>query len=357
MEGLGPARILNLLEKFRTPENLLNASYQSLLDVTGFNRVLANRILSSFQNAQKLIPDLLIEYEQLGILNAKILTFDSSDYPEQLKNIYSPPLVLYVLGNLVEEDRNAISVVGTRMHSPYGKIQAELFAGELASQGITIVSGMARGIDSIAHRAALKTSGRTIAVIGSGLDVIYPAENNDLYREIRENGAIISEFELSTKPDAKNFPKRNRIISGLSLGTLIIETRLKGGAMQTAALSFDQNREVYALPGELGKQQSEGTNFLIKHSQAKLVTKPKDIIDDLQIIMTPTPGKNIPAKPQVELNLFEEKIITLLKENQKQIDEIADLTKMTTADCLVHLLTLEFKGVVSQLPGKIFYLN
>jgi DNA processing protein len=212
---------------------------------------------------------------------------------------------------------------------------------------------MARGIDSISHRASLINNGRTIAVIGSGLDRIYPPENKKLFDEIAEKGLIISEYEPGTGPDAVNFPKRNRIISGLSLGCILIETGITGGGMQTAALALDQNREVFAVPGCIGIKQSEGTNLLIKKGEARLITNAEDVLLDLALKLKPVIGKNIPRVHQ-DLNLFEQKIIDSLKNEPLQIDKISLITGISTSDCLVNLLSLEFKGAVKQLPGKVF---
>jgi len=221
------------------------------------------------------------------------------------------------------------------------------------ANSITVTSGMARGIDTIAHKGALSKNGRTVAILGSGLDVIYPDENKPLFEMICENGAVISEYPLGTKPDAQNFPKRNRIISGLSIGTVIIESRLTGGAIQTAALALEQNREVFAVPGNLGVVQSEGTNSLIQKGEAKLITNAEDIFVELNLKIQPEIGKNIP-KPKIELNFFEQNLLELLNDQPKHIDKISIEAKMSAADCLVHLLSLEFRDLVRQLPGKNF---
>ena len=210
-------------------------------------------------------------------------------------------------------------------------------------------------VDSVAHSSALKNNGRTIAVIGSGLDVIYPAENKKLFNEIKEKGVIISEFNLGTIPNAENFPKRNRIISGLTLGTLVVETAITGGAMQTARLSLDQNREVFAIPGNLGVKQSEGTNMLIQRGEAELIKNAEDILQELELKLKPVLGKNIP-KQQKDLTIFEEKIYNCLLNEALHIDKLAEKTDLSTSDCLVNLLSLEFKGMVKQLPGKMFML-
>jgi len=263
--------------------------------------------------------------------------------------------LLYTRGKFVDSDDYSIAVVGTRQPTNYGKIQAEKIVTDLVAQNITIVSGLARGIDSVAHTSALKNNGRTIAVIGSGLDVIYPAENKKLFNEIKEKGVIISEFNLGTIPNAENFPKRNRIISGLTLGTLVIETAITGGAMQTARLALDQNREVFATPGNLGVKQSEGTNILIQRGEAELVINAEDILTELELKLKPIIGKNIP-KPHKDLSIFEANIYNCLFNEPLQIDKIAEITNLSTSDCLVNLLSLEFKGMVKQLPGKMFML-
>lgn len=353
IEGIGPQKIFSLLSKFQNFDKIIHADFNSLMHVDGISKILATKIHSSFYNFEKVKNDTEKELEQLTKINANIITFWDEEYPDLLKKIYYPPVIIYTLGNFAQDDKYSVAIVGTRMPSPYGKIEAEKFSSELAGKNITVVSGLARGIDSIAHESALKVNGRTIAVIGSGLDVIYPPENKKLFDQIKENGVIISEFALDTKPDAQNFPRRNRIISGISLGTLIVETRLDGGAMQTAAYALDQNREVFAVPGNVNVKQSEGPNALIQRGEAKLVTCAEDILLELELKLKPEIGKNIP-KPSVELNLFEEKLINILDTEPKQIDEIASFSSMTTSDCLVNLLTLEFKGLVKQLPGKMF---
>ena len=355
VEGIGPTRIRNLLSKFHSLEKILNGEYDSLLNVDGISENLAKRIIQCHRQVElnKLEVEKILS--ELNKLNASIITIWDKDYPPLLKKIYDPPLILYIKGNLTESDNFSIAIVGTRQPSNYGKIQAEKLAAELTAQNITIASGMARGIDSIAHWSALKNNGRTIAVIGSGLDVIYPPENKKLFDEISERGCVISEFSLGTKPDAQNFPRRNRIISGISLGCILIETGINGGAMQTAAFALDQNREVFAVPGNLGSKQSEGTNLIIQRGEAKLIRSAEDVLIELELKLKPVIGKNIP-KPQAEMNLFEEKIINVLSNEAIQIDRIAALTNLSTSDCLVHLLSLEFKGLVKQLPGKMFAL-
>jgi len=355
VEGIGPGKLRNLLSKFRSTQKILSAEYKSLLQVDGISTNLANRIQKSNLLFNQTKQSVEKELEKLDKINAQIITIWDKEFPPLLKNIYDPPIILYIKGEFIEKDNYSIAIVGTRQPTNYGKVQAEKFASDLASQGITITSGLARGIDSIAHSSALRNNSRTIAVIGSGLDIIYPPENKRMFEEISERGVIVSEYRLGTKPDAQNFPKRNRIISGLSMGCLVIETGINGGAMQTAAFALDQNRETFAVPGNVGIRQSEGTNLLIQKGEAKLVRTAEDILVELELKLKPVIGKNIP-KQNVELNLFEEKIIDALTNEALQIDKISTLTNLSTSDCLVHLLSLEFKGMVKQLPGKMFAL-
>lgn len=356
VEGIGPAKLFNLLSKFQSLDNLLDSKFNSLIKVEGISQNLANRILKQINNFSSFEIEVKREIEKLDSLSCKWVTFWSDDYPKNLKNIYDPPIILYYKGTLQETDINSIAIVGTRMPTQYGKSQSLKFAQELGEKKITVVSGMARGIDSAAHRGTIKSGGRTLAIIGSGLDVIYPPENKKLFDEISNSGAVISEYPLGTKPDAQNFPKRNRIISGISLGTLVVESKNKGGALQTASFALDQNKEVFAIPGSLGIIQSEGTNLLIQKGEAKLVKDSEDILVELNLQIKPTVGENIP-KPVEDLNLFEQKIYDSLSNEPKHIDLIANETKINSADCLVHLLSLEFRSLVRQLPGKMFVVD
>lgn len=353
VDGIGVGRVKNLLAKFHSTENELDASIPELMEVEGLSINLAQRIQRCNQYKPEIQNVVEEELERLFKLNGSLITLWDNDYPSLLRKIYDPPILLYIKGEFHDSDDYSIAIVGTRQPTNYGKIQAEKIANDLSDQKITIVSGMARGIDSIAHRAALKNKNRTIAVLGSGLNVIYPPENKKLYDEIAECGVIVTEYSLDTKPDAVNFPKRNRIISGLSLGCVVIETGITGGAMQTAALALDQGREVFAIPGNIGIRQSEGTNSLIQKGEAELITNAEDILIELELKLKPVIGKNIP-KPEVQLSLFEEKILAHLNDEPVQIDVLASNANLSTSDCLVHLLSLEFKGVVKQLPGKTF---
>lgn len=352
---LGPNRIKKLLNKFYDPEKILSADFNQLVNSEGISVNLTQRIQKANNKRDEVKTEIEKELIKLINMGGEIITILDENYPYLLKKIYDPPIILYKTGQLKKDDENSLAVVGTRKPSEYGKKQTEIICKEFSEKNITIVSGMARGIDSISHRTAIKNNGRTIAILGSGLDVIYPPENKKLFAEIKENGVIFSEYPLGTKPDAMNFPKRNRIISGLSLGTIIIETGITGGALQTAEYALDQGREVFALPGNVNSKTSDGTNKLIQKGEAKLITNVDDILEELNLKIK-TPKKIKKPKENINLNIFEAKIINVLNEDTIQIDKIAELTKLSTSDCLVHLLSLEFRGLVRQHPGKTFSL-
>ncbi len=352
VEGVGPIRVRNLLSKFHKPENIFGASVKNISSVDGISSELATRILRKADDSVNFEKSLENEIHQLEKMGANILTYWSDDYPRQLKNIFDPPLIIYVLGNFSSDDVNSIGVVGTRNPTAYGRLMCERFTEGLTSAGLTIVSGLARGIDSIAHKTAIKHKGRTIGVLGSGLDKMYPPENKKLAEEISCNGAVISEYPLGTGPDAGNFPRRNRIISGLSKGVLVVETATTGGAILTAKLANDHGREVFSVPGNVGVRQSEGTNALIQKGEAKLVTSVEDILTELGMMVMENESRQ--NTPPAGLSLFEEKIYEALTEGPLHIDRIAAVTGMNVSDCLVYLLMLEFKGCIRQLPGKNF---
>ncbi len=351
IEGIGPQKIISLKNKFKTFEKIFNSSLPSLLEVDGINLNLAKKIHLKKNEIEEIRSLFQKELIQLEKEKAQLITFWDPEYPPLLKEIYYPPIIIYAKGNVEIISPKSIAIVGTRNPTHYGKAAAEKFSSELTQNDLTIVSGLARGIDSIAHTSCLRTNGNTIAIIGCGLDIVYPPENKKLMQEIAEKGLIISEFTLGTKPDATNFPRRNRIISGLSRGVLVIESRVNGGAMQTAAYALDQGREVFALPGNINSIQSDGCNTLIQEGRAKLIKNVDDILDEFNFDSKEIFKSKIAL---VELNLFEEKIIGIISEKPLQIDEIANLTGYPTSDCLVHLLTLELKGLVRQLPGKQF---
>lgn len=298
------------------------------------------------------------EYEYCTNNKIKLLCFTSENYPINLQNIPYPPPLLYYKGNLLPKDECSISIVGSRKYTEYGNLATKKLAYELASCGITIISGMARGIDGFAHQYAISGKGRTIAVLGSGINVIYPSEHEKLYNEIIENGAIISEFPINTSPQPQNFPLRNRIVAGLSLGTIVIEAAIKSGSMITARLAGEFGRNIYSVPGNIFNSQSAGTNELIKDG-AKIVTCAQDILEDIyceinQIIPKP---KQLTLFTPTNLSSWENKLYSELSIEPTTIDEISTKLKLPIASILETLTILELQGYVKQLPGQKYIIS
>lgn len=354
IEGIGPGKIRLLHRTFQSFKEIIESSIYNLVSVPGITESIAQSIIAARRDIRKFEDIANDELLRLNSRGGDIITIWDDDFPVLLSKIYDPPILLYVLGEITEQDYYSLAVVGTRVPTNYGKLMTEKLVTDISEKGLTVVSGLARGIDTTAHTAALKAGGRTIAVLGCGVDKYYPPENRKFYEEIPRAGAVISEYELGTQPDAVNFPRRNRIISGLSLGTLVIETRENGGAMQTANFALEQNREIFALPGNVNVFQSEGTNRLIKESKAKLVQTADDIYEELSQKIQPLLNKESRMKPKADLNMFQEKILTALGTEQMHIDLIAKKTGLSTPDCLFHLLSLEMEGLVKQLPGTNF---
>ena len=347
--GVGTNRLRALVTHFGTPTSALAASPRDLIRVEGIDKKLASTI-AHYKNGRAFAEEQL---SNINKVNGRIITLWHDEYPEYLRKIYDPPPLLFVLGTIEHNDKYAVAIVGTRRPSAYGKLTAERFAKELSEKGITVVSGLARGIDTVAHFSSLRAGGRTIAVIGSSIDVIYPSENKKLAECIEERGAVVSEFFMGTKPDPGNFPRRNRLISGMSLGTLIIETAENGGAMITASMALDQNRELFCIPGNITEKYSIGTNRLIRDGHAKLVQSVDDIIAELKTSLRPILKEESP-QAQVVLSIFEQKIFDLLTSEPTHIDVLSEQSGLSIPDTLVNLLSLEFKGLVRQLAGKMF---
>jgi DNA processing protein len=348
--GIGATRIRALVAHFKSTENIFNATLKQLIAVEGIETKTAKSIkdYSDFDYGTEQVS----KAKQAGI---EIIDFWDEKYPENLKRIYDPPAFLFVKGTLVKQDKYAISIVGTRLPSSYGKVVAEKIAKELAQKGLVIVSGLARGIDTISHWAAVQSGGRTIAVMGSGLDHIYPGENKKLAEKIIEQGALISEFPMGTKPDAVNFPRRNRIISGMALGTIVVEAGLKSGALLTANYALEQNREIFAVPGNINSPKSLGTNQIIKDG-AKLISSANDVLIELEPQLKHF-LKDDEAKsrelPQ-DLSELEKMLLEKLSNVPIHIDKLSKVIGKSTAETLSALLPLEFKDLVKQLPGKLF---
>ncbi len=354
VEGVGVKTVISLREKFGSAEEIFRADFSELRHVGKIGEISAKRILTAASVKEKALSTFEREYEKLQKIGAEIVSYWDEEYPEALHNVYLPPVILYVLGQTNLLASRGIAVVGTRKPTRYGLKQTERFTESLVRNGLTVVSGLARGIDTRAHRTALDCGGKTVAVLGSGLDYVYPPENKNLFREIAENGLVVTEYPLGTKPDAVNFPRRNRIISGLSLGVLVVETKLSGGALHTAAYALEQGREVFAVPGNLDSPQSEGTNGLIMKGEAKLVTDAEDILDELRITSPEQSKKREREIDTTSLDVFEAKIYSVLSAEPLHIDKIANVCNMNSAECAVYLLNLELKGLAEQLPGKYF---
>jgi DNA processing protein len=344
--GIGQYRLRKLISIFGSPEAALKSPVQKLSRIEGIDLKTAARIKTEVNNHFVTKQLELMEKYQVNII-----TCWDKEYPALLKKIADPPAFLYTKGNLSAADNQALAVVGTRIPSYYGRLIAEQFSRELVENKFTIVSGLARGIDTIAHKIALDNHGRTIAVMGSGIDQIYPPENRRLMQEIIKNGVVISEFPLGTKPDAGNFPRRNRIISGLSYGVLVIEAGGKSGALITAFHALEQNREVFAIPGPIHSAKSTGTNKLIKEG-AKLVQGMQDILQELENLIGIQ--QKVKQKQLPELEVKEKEIYELLSDTPLHIDQISFQSKKSIPEVLSILLTLELMGIVRQLSGKRF---
>jgi DNA processing protein len=353
--GLGKIGRIRLLQAFGSPEAVFQADPDRLEEVEGIRRNTASAIAGHKKDEG--IERELDALEKAGI---GILTFLDPAYPPLLKTIHDPPIFLYYKGRPSAKDAECLALVGSRSGSSYGIRTTERLARGLAQAGLTVVSGMAVGIDAAAHNGALMAYGRTVAVLGSGLDVIYPRENERLFHRIAESGMVVSEFPLGTLPERQNFPIRNRIISGMSLGVVIVEAASRSGSLITARLALDQGREVFAVPGNVESLKSSGTNSLIKQG-AKLVEHVQDILEEIRwsgkgISEGPAPEPAGQVGPPIHLPEEEARIYALLEGRTLQVDEIVRLSGLGISSVLVLLLNLELKGLVKQLPGKFFTL-
>jgi DNA processing protein len=300
------------------------------------------------------------ESERMQTLQVALLTFVDADYPPLLRWIAEPPPVLYVRGTLQPAHEFAVAVVGSRKPSPYGKMVAQRFSTALAQQGYTVISGLARGIDRVAHDSALQAGGQTLAVLGSGMNVIYPPENRRLFEQICVNGAVMSEFPFNTKPDRWNFPRRNRIISGLALGTLVVEATIRSGSLHTARHALEQGREVFAIPGRIDAPGSQGTNQLIKQG-AKLVETLDDIVEEFpEIVRRSAQRYRSPendmrsVQTALDLSAHEAQVLALIPSEETHVDAIIQTSQLPAHVVMSILVTLELRGLVRQFPGKLF---
>ena len=347
---VGPVRLRKLLAVFGQPEHLLSAKRSELRQVEGIGPEVADQI-SNWES----IVDLAGELKRVREFGATVITRFSDSYPKTLREIHSPPIVLYVWGEIQERDHHAIGIIGARRTTHYGSESAKKLAYQLAYAGLTVISGLARGIDTSAHQGALAAKGRTIAVIGSGLMKLYPPENRGLAEKIFSgSGAVVSEFSMEVEPDRQTFPMRNRIISGWSHGILVVEAGLNSGALITAAQALEQGRSVYAVPGHINTPSAMGSNRLIQQG-AKLVMDAGDVLDDLQILLPEAkPSANATVRPLPALSDDERKVYDAIDSAETPIDRIATKCDLPSSTVSSTLLRLELKRLVKQLPGKYF---
>lgn len=351
--GIGTKKFINIYKHFKDIEKVYQAKE---MDFYGIQNLNINDIKAIINN-----KDLNETYEYMKNIKKQkvdLLLYKDKNYPNILKEIYDPPAILYCKGNM-EINEVAISIVGSRKASYYGLKMAEKLAYELASLGVTIISGMAKGIDTYAHRGALQAKGKTIAVLGCGVDVIYPTENAELMKEIEKKGLIISEYPLKTLPKANNFPARNRIISGLSMGTIIIEAGVKSGSLITAEFALKQGRNVYAIPGNIDTQNSKGSNNLLKEG-AKLVTKVEDILEDLvpylktEISSINREFKQGDAINYKKLTNEEKEILGKIKMGYNHGNDIINACNYSASVVNSNLTMLELKGLIEKHMNQYY---
>jgi DNA processing protein len=361
--GIGPRAAAKLLERFGSAEAVFGAPRVELERL----RLRAEAIESIM--ARDLFEKAALEIERVRELGADVLLLDDGVYPALLREVFDPPITLYVKGAWAEcLEQPCVAIVGSRRCSTYGQNAAGMLARDLAKRNVTIVSGLARGIDAAAHRGALEAGGRTVAVMGTGIDQIYPRDHRKLAAEILDNkGALVSEFPLATPPAPQNFPYRNRVISGLSLGVIIIEAAENSGSLITARMALEQGREVFAVPGNITSRNSFGTNYLIKGAGAKLVQQWQDVASELPPEVA---ARLLPPEPQTakesglveqlqlvpaDLTASEHAVFKLLStDDPAHIDALAEATRLSVPELTGALLGLEMRELVRQLPGKCF---
>src|SRR5215213_11717756 len=360
--GIGPRAAAKLLERFGSAEAVYKAT-RAELEQLRLPPEAVDTII-----ARDLLPRAEAEISAVKQLGGDVLLLDDGVYPSSLREIYDPPIVLYVKGAWSDcLDRPCIGVVGSRRCSTYGQNAATMLARDLAERGVTVISGLARGIDAAAHRGALEAGGRTVAVLGTGIDEVYPRDHKKLAAEILERGgALVTQFPLGTPPVAENFPYRNRIISGLSLGVAVVEASENSGSLITARLALEQGREVFAVPGNITSRYSSGTNFLIKGAGAKLVQVWQDVVAEFPpeiaaAILPPESGKkkgagrsDEPAPPS-DLSDAARAVLRLLTTDEPaHVDSLSEATGLAASELSGVLLTLEMRDLVRQLPGRCF---
>lgn len=354
---VGPVSCLRLVEHFGGIEKVLAASEAELCRVEGIGRTRATAIRRAAQDREAVEAELALAAEH----GVRIICPEDEEYPPSLKHIPDPPICLYVRGTLQPTDTLAVAIVGSRRCTHYGTEQAKRFAYALGNSGMTVVSGMARGIDSFAHIGALEANGRTLAVLGNGLSTVYPPEGRDLHDRIVRQGAVLSELPMTTSPDGQNFPARNRIIVGLSLGVIVVEAGGRSGALITARLANEYNREVFCVPGRVDSPNSEGPNRLIRDAAAKLILSVEDVLDELgihgrQLKQDAERLLDAPAEPAIPVKLSDDErsVLGVLDLDGLDPDAISQRSGVSPAGTSASLVTLQLKSLVKQLPGNLF---
>jgi DNA processing protein len=356
IEGVGPVRARSLLEQFGDAPKILSATKHELMRVRNIGADTAENIF----NWEKSV-DLAGELKRIADYGCHVLISSDEHYPPSLREIYDPPLVLYVKGELTVKDKNAVALVGSRMTTHYGIETARKLAYQLAYTGVTVVSGGARGIDTAAHQGALSGKGRTIAVLGTGINLIFPTENAELFERIAANGAVITQFPFNRPADKQSFPIRNRIVAGMTLGTVVVEANLTSGSLITANFATEYGRQVFAVPGRIDSPRSKGCHDLIKKG-AKLCEGVEDILSEFEYLFpasnkSPTPGAT-GVLPALELNENEQRVFNAVTAGEESaIDEIIRASGLPSSTVNVALFGLEMKRLVRQLPGKLFVRN
>jgi len=354
MEGVGPRIVQALIDTLGSPSAVFDSELSDLRMAKGVGIKLSEAILN-----QRNQVDSQAELEKADALGVRILTPLDEEYPAALKEIYDPPLALYVRGAFLPKDRHALGMVGSRKCTHYGLSVTDRLAYQLAQTGFTVVSGLARGIDTAAHEGALKAKGRTIAVLGSAIDQLYPPENAELADAIAQSGAVVSEYPFGRQADRQTFPYRNRIISGLSMGIVVVESGAKSGSLHTADAAAEQGRSVFAVPGRIDSPASKGTNRLIKNG-AKLVDNVGDILEEFELLVPPgqfeKPQNAASARPEVPLSEEEQVLVKALWEESLDVDSLARAAGLPSFKVSALLVGLEMKRVVKMLPGRIVEL-
>lgn len=351
--GLGPAGCRILLDRFGGPEKVLAADSQALGKIPGIKHDAVQALLkkSAADAAER-------EFQAICRQGVSVITWLDQDYPDLLRNIHNPPLLLYVKGNRASLSRKGVAIVGARAASTYGQDIARHVSFLLAQKGMAVVSGVALGIDAAAHRGALAADGVTIGVLGCGVDVVYPFHNRELFQAIPAHGALVSEYPLGTKPDGFRFPARNRIISGLSLGIVVVEAARRSGSLITAQLALEQGREVFAVPGRIDSRKSEGSHRLLQDG-AKLVQCVDDILEEFALDFAASKPVNTRTtagtkQERADLSGEEQKVYSFLDAYPKSIDEIITATGLAANKVNELLLLLELKGLIDALPGRLY---